>query len=527
MKTPLVIGCSIAAWLLGPSFLQSQTPAFSIAGRVVQHTDNNPVRGVRVTVFPVERPNHLIGSITGENGDFRFSGLPAGKYSLQVNYRGWTQAFQQLEQYSTAIAVGPKLDSEHILFPVNSPASIAGYVLDDGGDPVRGALVYLFTRSLRDGFYRTELESTTGTGPDGDFHFAHLAPGSYYVAVSGHPWYAQNVTPQPEQVEAPPPSPELDVAYPLTYYAGSLNPAGATPVQLDAGARAEIQILLHVVPALQIAFDGIEKDQNRQISGLLAQIGPGGTLISIPTIATNVGMGGVAPGDYVISLNRSGQDPEAIGSQPVSLTGNATLNVSEGIVTSVSGKVILDGEAPQNLAILLENVANGNQQFSAVARDKSFKIPEVTPGRYNLRLANTPELYMQAITARGAAYSKGVLDIRSGARVELMINLARGLSKVNGIAIRDNKPVTGAMILLLPQTFDHGIYIPRDQSDSDGTFTLNWAAPGRYTLVAIEDGNGLEYGNPAVIAPYLQAGRPVDLPAPSGANLKVEVQARR
>jgi hypothetical protein len=67
----------------------------------------------------------------------------------------------------------------------------------------------------------------------------------------------------------------------------------------------------------------------------------------------------------------------------------------------------------------------------------------------------------------------------------------------------------------------------RDQSDSHGTFTLNWALPGRYTLVAIDNGRGLAYADPTVIAPYLQAGRVLDLPLANDATVQVEVQPRK
>jgi len=46
----------------------------------------------------------------------------------------------------------------------------------------------------------------------------------------------------------------------------------------------------------------------------------------------------------------------------------------------------------------------------------------------------------------------------------------------------------------------------RDQSDSDGSFSLRDVAPGQYTLVAIEDGWELDWAQPEVIARYLRAG---------------------
>ena len=64
------------------------------------------------------------------------------------------------------------------------------------------------------------------------------------------------------------------------------------------------------------------------------------------------------------------------------------------------------------------------------------------------------------------------------------------------------------MVLLLPQDIQHSPgLIRRDQSDSDGTFTLTNIVPGQYTLVAIDGGDELEYSNASVIQPYLANGQ--------------------
>ncbi|MGA8029538.1 MAG: carboxypeptidase-like regulatory domain-containing protein [Bryobacteraceae bacterium] len=519
----------LAACLLGSALLiSSQTPGFKIAGQVVRQT-SAAVKGARVSIFVAQSADRQLSCVTGENGEFAFSGLPRGKYLLQVNYHGWSQTYQQLDEYSTAIAVGPGRDSEHIVFPLDSPASIAGSVIDDAGDPVRNATVYLFGQSFYRGIPQTGLKSTASTATDGSFHFANLAPGTYYVAVTGRPWYAQ--TPQLPAVsgEQQVVDPELDVAYPTTYYGGATTPEAATPLKLEAGGRAEIQFNLRPVPALHISLDGIEKQPDQQIFGSLSQIGPGGALLSVQAVFTNSALAGVAPGNYLLSTSLPGEKQSAaIGSQAVSLASDSTVHLSEAVKTSVSGKVVLSGEIPQGLAVFLENAADRSQTaFAFVNQDGSFAMPDVRPARYDLRLANTPELYLKSVAAKGGAYSNGQLDVSSGAQIELTIHAERGLNKVDGMAVRGNKPVSGAMVLLLPLDFSHGNYIPRDQSDSDGTFTLNWAAPGRYTLVAIDNGRGLEYANPAVMAPYLQAGRVVDVPLPKDAAIEVEVQPRK
>ena len=81
------------------------------------------------------------------------------------------------------------------------------------------------------------------------------------------------------------------------------------------------------------------------------------------------------------------------------------------------------------------------------------------------------------------------------------------------------------MIVLVPQDPGHNLPLfRRDQSDSDGTFTLSNVVPGQYTVVAIANGWELEWANPAVLQPYLKGGESVQVPAEGKLDVKVQVQ---
>ena len=495
----------------------------------MRRPDNRPAKRVRVIIATVDRADRQISCLTGDNGEFAFAGLPPAKYTLQVNDHGGSQLFLQTDEFSTAIAVGPDLDSEHIVFPLDAPARITGSVLDQEGDPVAGAIVYLFVRSILRGLVQTQLSTEATTGADGGFHFAHLTPGTYYVAATGHPWYAQNFQPM-HRMHLDQPAPhsesrsELDLAYPLVYYDGGSTPETATPLKLEEGANAEIHFTLRAVPAVHIAADGFQKQEGQQPILQLFQTGPGGTLISMAWGADS----GVAPGSYVVSSSLIGQNQSStLGSQLVTLTADSTVHLDEAVRTSVKGKVILDGDMPPSMAIWLGNLSNGNQATGFLTPDGTFDIPNILPGRYALLLANASDLYMQSVKVKGGVYRNGELPVAKGADIQLSITAVKGVTQVNGRVVNGTTPIAGAMVLLFPHDPSHGNNIPRDQSDSDGTFTLNWALPGRYTLVAIDNGRGLAYAEPAAIAPYLQGGRVLDLPLASDATVQVEVQSRK
>jgi hypothetical protein len=110
------------------------------------------------------------------------------------------------------------------------------------------------------------------------------------------------------------------------------------------------------------------------------------------------------------------------------------------------------------------------------------------------------------MAATGAEVSGSHIAVASDP-VLLAATIASGSTTLNGYAKRGDRGFGGAMILLVPQdSRDTHELFRRDQSNSDGSFTLSRVIPGNYTLVAIEDGWTLDWARPEVIAPYLARG---------------------
>ena len=102
---------------------------------------------------------------------------------------------------------------------------------------------------------------------------------------------------------------------------------------------------------------------------------------------------------------------------------------------------------------------------------------------------------------------------------------SHGAALVQGTALRNDQPYAGAMIVLVPQDpANNGPLFRRDQSDSDGTFSLPNVVPGQYTVIAIANGWELEWANPAVLQPYLKQGEHVEVPINGRLQIKVQVQ---
>ena len=87
------------------------------------------------------------------------------------------------------------------------------------------------------------------------------------------------------------------------------------------------------------------------------------------------------------------------------------------------------------------------------------------------------------------------------------------------------------MVVLVPKHPETNLDLfRRDQSDLDGSFSLQRVIPGTYTIVAIADGWDLDWSRPAVISRYATQGQTVVVPENSGLPITlpqpIEVQAK-
>lgn len=537
-------GALCLLWVVG----QAATPpapraaaGFTISGTVIEHGSNRPLKDAIVSVTPVQQADGSLSFRTGEDGHFVFADLAAGKYRLNAEKRGFPeQAFQQYEGFSTAIAVGSGLQSEDIVFPLFAGGSITGTVLDEENEPIRFAQVLLFNKQSDAGSERVGMRNIRQTNSLGQFRFANLRAGTYYVAVQARPWYAQN---NPARQLQPAGSEqgnerELDVVYPLTYSGGVTDSTSASPVTVAEGGTSDLPFVLRAIPALHIQVTGLPPTKQGVGMGInVMEIGVGGFQAGFSGAQVMGGngnweIGGIGPGRYLVSpfVAEKGA-PEQLGSGVFDFTADGSIDLSSFNRTSLAGRMTFEGNTshPQNPIVVLYQAGSSIRSLFVVAADGTLKLAQgsyLLAGRYELRLQNAPGFYLKTIEAKGATVTGRQVDIPESGAVELALVASTGVTSIDGIALKDDKGVGGAMVLLIPKEAGRTGLIRRDQSDSDGTFTLADVAPGKYTLVAINDGRDLAYEDPTAMKPYLSQGTDLTVPLTHNAALKVEVLQR-
>lgn len=525
--------------LLGASVVLAQNSAapapsagagtFTISGTVVNAASGAPLHGATVTLSTTgENGTELADALTGDDGRFRFDSLLAGKYAVQAAHRGYIMGgYEDHGGYFTAIVTGPDLDSQGIRLAIMPFGAIDGIISEDGGGPVAGAQVTLFRQDDFQGEGKIVSAGETVTDDSGSYEFSELRPGAYFIDVSATPWYSFQTQPIMDEHGNPSPDTQpaspLDVAYPLTFYPNATDSSSATPIPLSAGDRAQINFSMHAVPAVHIHLrlpmpanprrGFVTPQLMRSVFGEetpVQSLNVGNVAFDKSTNTMNVFYKAVAPGNYTLGEGAANGMPlDADGDRTIDIPATAAGVDVTGKFAALSGTPLPDG-----LIVWLHSPNGLPEMFTArLQRDGTFAFHGVAPGTYEVLLggnSGTPVVVQMAAT--GADVKGNKITVGSDP-VLLAATISSGSVTLNGFAKRGGKGLGGTMIVLVPADPNAGVDLfRRDQSDSDGSFTLPGVIPGSYTLVSIDNGWGLEWAVHDVIGRYLAHGLKVQVP---------------
>lgn len=544
----LLLMTSLCAW--GMSVCYSQTAnapqastagGYRIAGIVVSKTDRHALFHARISLSDVKDVQKTQSIVTGEDGRFEFTGLPAGKYSLNGSKRGFISgAYDQHEQFSTAIVTGAGLDTETLTLRLTPSAVITGKVLDEVGEPVRHATVTLYYDDHSAGGDQIRQSRSSQTDDLGMYELTPLGPGTYFLSVTAKPWYAVHPSSEERGPHVEPTSVDrsLDAAYPMTYYADVADSDSATPILIQGGERVEADIHLNPVPALHLFFrasgegrNGAEFPQLQQavFDGSASVQSTGARMVSpglfevtgIPAGRYNVRMGGQGSGVQMngVDLSKDGEHVD---------TSRAEALSSVNISVRVAGETV----APTPLAVALRSGHREAVAFQNVNSKGEVELQQVPAGRYEVVIGGTAKRYsISRIVSSGGDVTGHMLNVAPGTSPSISLTLAAGTAEVDGTVKSEGKPCAGAMVVLVPKNpeLDHDLF-RRDQSDLDGTFLLRGVIPGSYTLVAIQNGWDLDWSQPALMAAYLKRGQAIEVSDRGGRPINltdaIEVQSK-
>lgn len=536
MRLRLIAALALGVIAGGKLTAQVAKDNFVIRGNIVSAVTGQSLERTEVSIGTVEHLDKTLRQLlTGPDGSFSFSGLAKGKYWLAAQKSGFKkQAYEEHGIFTSAIAVGPGLTSDHIIFRLHPDATITGKTTDSENEAVPNAIVLLFRRDASRGFVQTFRIAQTMSDDRGYYHFGHLQAGRYFVVVSAQPWYASIAASLRESSEynpVPGESADLDMVYPTTYYPGVTSPASDSSIVLHEGENFIADVVLTPTAALRLQINHANGADAQPRDIALKQY-VFGTMIDPPTTRREsrgdaLEILGIPSGKYILQVESSVSTDKVRG-RVIELTADADIDAnSTATLPMVSGVVQMDGGLtvdPQAF-VQLWNSRSGEALNTALAANGKFSFDDqfLVPGSYFIFVVNGESLLVGAIAASGAQTNGQSIQISGSTPVRITIRVAPTLSVINGVAHHNGKPIPGAMIILVPENADSNLPLfRRDQSDSDGSFTLRDILPGKYKIVGIEKAWDLEWADPAVLKSHLDEAVDVEIRP----NMKYEMTVK-
>ncbi len=511
----------VCAQGLLPDRSTTQDAKFKIAGTIVSSLTGIPLGQARVSLIDTGNPAKALWMITAENGHFEFRSLKPGKFSLRGAKRGYiAAAYEQHEEFSTAIVTAMGLNTDNVVLRLTPLALLGGKVIDEAGDPVRNANVRLYAEHNDADMNRITPRGGGSTDDQGTFEFTNLTPGNYFLSVEAKPWYAVHpVSIGAGRADNSPPgvAPSLDVAYPTTYYGDTTEAEGATPILIKGGDHVQVEIHLNPVPALHLLFHVSGNGQQgfnmpalqKRVFDTVEYVQSEGSqyvsegiyeLIGIPAGKYSVRMQEPKSGQVQqfseMNLFKDGQELDTSHSEPAA---KVKLRV----------KMPKQEPLPKQLYLALEDSRRQIAAYQRVDTAGEATFENLVAGKYAIHASSSAKLYSVArISLSGVEIATHEIDVAPGASLDVTVSLVEGVVTVEGFTKKEEKPIAGVMVALVPKDPEaHLDMFRRDQSDSDGSFVLRDVIPGSYTIVAVEDAWGFQWLQPGVLKRYVEHGQ--------------------
>jgi Carboxypeptidase regulatory-like domain len=330
----LTFGVCIVALLFPGSAIQAAQSSATITGRVIDAGTQAPIAGARVILLPapMARPAGPMGgppaqAVTGDDGMYTFSGVPEGRYRVQVQKIGFAPPTDtpMLQVSAGQTLAGPDLR-------LTKGGAISGRVLDARGEPMTEVMVTAVRKPTGDsGRGRGAPALLAGqpgqTNDIGEFRISGLPAGDYYVTASPRPMIPLGQSS---------PSPSGGTTLVATYYPGTSTMAGAQVITVAAGQTIG-NLEFAMLSAVGYSIAGVVLDEtNKPVDGAMVMLmptqpvglGPRGSARTLPDGTFRIN--GVTPGAYRLNA-----------SVPVTFsTGGGIVGGSAGgVVTSGSGGI--------------------------------------------------------------------------------------------------------------------------------------------------------------------------------------------
>jgi hypothetical protein len=508
--------------------------------------------------------------LTGADGRFAFQGLPDGSFTITATRSGYGDGASGRRRPGgspQAVVLSASRRTADVPVRMWKHGAIAGTVLDEAGEAVVGVRVKLLSRTSRFGQSQFADRGTAMTDDRGLFRFPGLEPGDYLV-IASPPLLTVKMTVFDDIGRSGRGSGELGLAmgsarsggvilgdavvaagpgtaippltrsgrlqiYPPTLYPSALTTDQASVITLGPGEeRTSADVQLTPVTTVRVA--GLVVGPDGPAAALRLELVPSrgqelpGDVTGAVTFTDFSGafvFAGAVPGQYSL---RATQSPGRGGGgnnlfwldQPIAIAGEDV----EGLTVVLSPPLRItahsqfDGAAPRPaqqagrftpMPFMLEPVGRSTGLLAmagTLTDDGGFTMTGPTPGRYRIRVSNSPQGWMfKAALLNGVDVSETPFDFTKDISDLVLVYTDRW----SGISGAVQGPGSDAATVLVfttdAQAWTDSGASPRRlrgaRATAAGQFGISSLPPGDYYIAAVREEDVADWRDP----PFLDA----------------------
>lgn len=560
-----------AVILISSMALALQTPpAASIEGTVLASGSGIPLSRAQLTLTRVDlqnpRPNGKLPIVdvnappnprpvfTDSEGRFALRNVPPGHYKLMAERNGYVpQSYGQrsTEGDGILLQVIASESKKGIIFRLIQGAVISGRVRDTQSEPLTGIRVALLRMTFDENGKRiltTVREASTDDR--GEYRIFWIPPGRYYVRAARSP---DNTADGVLRIVA-------DKVVQTVYYPGSLDPAGALPIELQAGS--ELTTIDFVAPnpsGHRVRGRVIDSATGKPARNVSIGLAPRQSAVALSDSDSfnstdydpSTGLfeiQNVVPGVYSLAATTWGAfdqplSPDAIeevrtgkdlftamfsgGSvaetqldMQASDVDGIVLTLNRGIPIPARISIETNGNFPvsglDDIRALLTSELNllgrGSTRFNAQG---TARIQDVLPGEYRASVEMEPStpLYVKQIRYGRTDALREPIQVRADSTDTLSITLSMKGAEIEGTVTDglNQSALAGSTVVLIPDQREFKYLYRHTTTDANGRFSFRAVAPGDYRVLSWE---GLEphgYYDADLLSQQLSQARPVQV----------------
>jgi protocatechuate 3,4-dioxygenase beta subunit len=536
---------------------QGVTGSAMVVGKVID-TRDRPITYAQVDLNSDALPARTDGGhaslsvLTNEDGDFVFTGLPAGFYRFIAYKGGFASGFIENESGKPVYTGLPLAAGERrvdLRIRMRQLVSVTGTITDEAGAPIRYSSVAAYRRRVVSGRPQFQIAlSSTNNDDRGVYRLSGIEPGPY-VLVASSGVRLTLVTSNGQGVQkfvystVTRPSARSDGAIePMTLTAGQelndldfrLMPEPAVRVSgvVTGGAGSYVHLMLDQTDGV-----GLQYPLVRPPSALAQQDGrftfeavrPGRYVLRALQRLENASLPAApqtliqtASGASTMYFNLGGQSSRQVP-QPL-LLAETTVTVASTDVEDLrlslrpgpqlSGRIVFDGTTPLpstgnrygNVGVILEPIDSRSPQLSltrATIENGRVSVPDLGYGRYILRAADGSPWILRSAMAAGKDLTAEPFDVGTTDLRDVVFTFSDRKALIGGVvtgAATLPSPITVILFPANPRRWvDYGQDLQRVltfETNADGTYLVS-PLPGDHYILATSSDLGDAWTLPA------------------------------